>query len=196
MENPPTFSVGNTSSRWWFQIFFYFHPDPWGNDPIWRAYFSTRLVQPPTSLQSGSMFPGLLAMFVYPSQLGELSTHHPGSTVSSPCQHHGFHDITASPRTNGLAFDGAEDGSFGSIDLGGAEHSVFFFGGGEDGEENRKVCELCEPTTTSKKKNNKENMIIEWLIDWLMDGFINWWMEGWWLVIHASFCCLSKYLSW
>ena len=22
-------------SRWWFQSFFYFHPDPWGNDPIW-----------------------------------------------------------------------------------------------------------------------------------------------------------------
>ena len=22
------------SSRWWFQIFFYFDPDPWGNDPI------------------------------------------------------------------------------------------------------------------------------------------------------------------
>ena len=26
---------------------FYFHPDPWGNDPIWRAYFSNGLVQPP-----------------------------------------------------------------------------------------------------------------------------------------------------
>lgn len=52
----------------------------------------------------------------------------PGSTVSSPCQHHGFHDITASPRTNGLDFDGAEDGSFGSIDLGGAERSVFLGG--------------------------------------------------------------------
>ena len=29
---------------------FYFHPEPWGNDPIWRAYFSNGLVQPPTSL--------------------------------------------------------------------------------------------------------------------------------------------------
>ena len=28
---------------------FYFHPEPWGNDPIWRAYFSNGLVQPPTS---------------------------------------------------------------------------------------------------------------------------------------------------
>ncbi len=27
---------------------FYFHPEPWGNDPIWRAYFSDGLVQPPT----------------------------------------------------------------------------------------------------------------------------------------------------
>ena len=21
-------------SRWWFHIVLYFHPDPWGNDPI------------------------------------------------------------------------------------------------------------------------------------------------------------------
>ena len=28
---------------------FYFHPKPWGDDPIWRAYFSDGLVQPPTS---------------------------------------------------------------------------------------------------------------------------------------------------
>ena len=27
----------------------YFHPDPWRNDPKWRAYFSKGLVQPPTS---------------------------------------------------------------------------------------------------------------------------------------------------
>ena len=27
---------------------FYFHPDTWGKDPIWRAYFSNGLVQPPT----------------------------------------------------------------------------------------------------------------------------------------------------
>ena len=34
------------------QIFFIFPPDPWGNDPIWRAFFfkgfSKGLVQPPT----------------------------------------------------------------------------------------------------------------------------------------------------
>ena len=30
---------------------FYFHPDPWGNDPIWRAYFSNGLVQSPASKQ-------------------------------------------------------------------------------------------------------------------------------------------------
>ena len=34
--------------RWWFQIFFYFSSLFWGNDPIWRAYFSDGLVQPPT----------------------------------------------------------------------------------------------------------------------------------------------------
>ena len=34
--NPNT----KTFTGWWFQIILYFHPDPWGNDPIWRAYFS------------------------------------------------------------------------------------------------------------------------------------------------------------
>ena len=38
----------DTLSRWWFQTFFIFTPT-WGNDPIWRAYFSNGLVQPPTS---------------------------------------------------------------------------------------------------------------------------------------------------
>ena len=35
-------------SRWGFQTFVIFTPT-WGNDPIWRAYFSDGLVQPPTS---------------------------------------------------------------------------------------------------------------------------------------------------
>ena len=29
-------------SRPWFQTFCYLHPDPWGNDPIWRAYYFFR----------------------------------------------------------------------------------------------------------------------------------------------------------
>ena len=32
------------------QKFVDFHPKLWGNDPIWRAYFSDGLVQPPTSI--------------------------------------------------------------------------------------------------------------------------------------------------
>ncbi len=28
----------------------YFHPENWGRFPIWRAYFSNGLVQPPTSI--------------------------------------------------------------------------------------------------------------------------------------------------
>ncbi len=36
-------------SKWWFQTCFNFTPATWGNDPIWRAYFSDGLVQPPTS---------------------------------------------------------------------------------------------------------------------------------------------------
>ena len=34
--------------RWWFQKKNIFTPT-WGNDSIWRAYFSNGLVQPPTS---------------------------------------------------------------------------------------------------------------------------------------------------
>ena len=39
---------------WWFQIFFIISPT-WGNDPIWRAYFSNGL-KPPTRLP-GLKFP-------------------------------------------------------------------------------------------------------------------------------------------
>ena len=38
-----TWNLGGGNSN-----IFYFHPEPWGNDPIWRAYFSNGLVQPPT----------------------------------------------------------------------------------------------------------------------------------------------------
>ncbi len=35
----------NTQTGWWLEIFFYFHPDPWGDDPIWLAHiFQQRLV--------------------------------------------------------------------------------------------------------------------------------------------------------
>ena len=34
----------------WFQFFFIFTPHKWGSDPIWRAYFSNGMVQPPTSV--------------------------------------------------------------------------------------------------------------------------------------------------
>ena len=37
--------------RWWFQISFVFI-QTWGNHPIWRAYFSNGLVQPPTRKRS------------------------------------------------------------------------------------------------------------------------------------------------
>ena len=35
---------------------FYFHPEPWGDDPFWRAYFSKGLVQPPTSFLKTQVF--------------------------------------------------------------------------------------------------------------------------------------------
>ena len=51
----PIWGTGSTHcTGWWFQTFFTFTP-AWWNDPIWRAYFSDGLVQPPTSF--GSQFP-------------------------------------------------------------------------------------------------------------------------------------------
>ena len=38
----------NRFPRCWFQIFLMFFPETWGRFPIWRAYFSNGLVQPPT----------------------------------------------------------------------------------------------------------------------------------------------------
>ena len=32
---------GSYNARWWFQIFFYVHPESWGDDPTGRAYFPT-----------------------------------------------------------------------------------------------------------------------------------------------------------
>ena len=41
--------ISSINSRWWFTFFFViFTPDLWGNDPIWRSYFSIGLAQPPT----------------------------------------------------------------------------------------------------------------------------------------------------
>ena len=45
----PYFFIGNSSSGWWFQMFCMFNLT-WGNNPIWRSYVSSGLVQPPTSL--------------------------------------------------------------------------------------------------------------------------------------------------
>ena len=46
-RNLESFIIHALTGRWWFQIFFIFNPT-WGNDPIWRAYFS-RGLKPPTS---------------------------------------------------------------------------------------------------------------------------------------------------
>ena len=32
--NPEDMGPNKYPPRWWFQIFFYVHPYPWGNDPI------------------------------------------------------------------------------------------------------------------------------------------------------------------
>ncbi len=60
---------------------FYFHPDPWGNDPIWRAYFSNGL-KPPTIVflwasiifghQIRSFFGALVVLPIFlPSELAQ-----------------------------------------------------------------------------------------------------------------------------
>ena len=51
-----------TMTRWWFQPFFMFIPT-WGDDPIWRAYFSNGLVQPPTRWVSEIFWVGLCIVF-------------------------------------------------------------------------------------------------------------------------------------
>ena len=43
----PENGCSETWTRWWFQTFFIF-TSAWGNDPIWRAYYSNGL-KPPTS---------------------------------------------------------------------------------------------------------------------------------------------------
>ena len=48
----------STLSRWWQLKHFLFYPLPtWGNDPIWRSYFSNGLVQPPIEKSWGSSDP-------------------------------------------------------------------------------------------------------------------------------------------
>ena len=38
-------------TRWLVSNIFYFHPNPWGKDPIWRAYFSNGVAQPPPIIE-------------------------------------------------------------------------------------------------------------------------------------------------
>ena len=42
--------LGEMKIKHWVMVsnIFYFHPKPWGSDPIWLSYFSDGLVQPPT----------------------------------------------------------------------------------------------------------------------------------------------------
>ena len=52
-NNPPDswwvlWEVEPYAGWWFYSIFFMFIPIFWANDPIWRAYFSKGLVQPPT----------------------------------------------------------------------------------------------------------------------------------------------------
>ena len=50
-------SLGTPITRCWFYFkgLGFFHPDPWGNAPIWRASFSNRLKPPPRQLWNWKM---------------------------------------------------------------------------------------------------------------------------------------------
>ncbi len=56
MDDLGGFPIFLETPKWWqLKDFWNFHPDPWGNDPIWRAYFLDGLVknhQPGTICQA------------------------------------------------------------------------------------------------------------------------------------------------
>ena len=53
-------------SGWWFQIFVIFtHPEIWGNDPIWWAYFSDGLKPPTRDEWLGPQIGLIPAMMLY-----------------------------------------------------------------------------------------------------------------------------------
>ncbi len=72
----------------WFQKYFFLNPDTWGDDPIWRAYFSN-VVQPPPrwSLECRFTCLGKLAdgTWICPVGKGKTSTN---QTKPSSCSFH------------------------------------------------------------------------------------------------------------
>ena len=52
----------------WFQRFFFLTPDPWGNDPIWRSYFSDEQWSKPWlfRVHRGLYYPVILGLFHKP----------------------------------------------------------------------------------------------------------------------------------
>ncbi len=68
-------------SRWWFQTFVIFIPT-WGDDPIWRAYFSDGWF---SHQQTRSTY--YLSIFVGHPRLDPVDKSHVCVTPSSPCQH-------------------------------------------------------------------------------------------------------------
>ena len=52
--------LAQQKSRWWFQFFFKFHPENWGNDPIWRLHiFQMGWLKPPTRWCFGFHVPSI-----------------------------------------------------------------------------------------------------------------------------------------
>ena len=66
----------SSMTSWWFQKKII---PTWGNDPIWRAYFSNGLVQPPTRS---------LCVLVFPGGFGMMTgvPHLPGNLLAKACE--------------------------------------------------------------------------------------------------------------
>ena len=79
-----------TITRWWqLKYFWNFHPDPWGNDPIWRSYFSNGLKPRPRLPQGESRWnlPHVVFFFLTPPCIFDEGSFCNGGTVRGITRH-------------------------------------------------------------------------------------------------------------
>ena len=63
--------AANHGARWWqLKLFFWIFIPIWGNGPIWQAYFSDGLVQPPSSVANHGDFLGVSELIIHLSPCG------------------------------------------------------------------------------------------------------------------------------
>ena len=92
------------NTRWWFQELFIFTPS-WGYDPIWRAYFSDGLVQPPDRCSSQSVSTGFFQQDTMEHKiteaLGKGSLYEAAAKSIAP-EIFGHQDVTWRKNTKGV----------------------------------------------------------------------------------------------